>query len=83
MQTYAPLDIGLSIHSIIISHLSPWYKHRRLYIQETMNSTSTGPDGISNLHLKHLGLHGIQALTNICNYTHDHCLIPTFGNKAK
>jgi hypothetical protein len=31
LQTEAPVDVGLSIHSIMITHFSPRYKHRRLY----------------------------------------------------
>ena len=45
-------------------------------IKKTKNSSSTGPDNISNIHLKHLGPHGIQALTDISNYTYAHCSIP-------
>ena len=39
------------------------------------NSPATGPDSISNFHLKHLGPQRIQALTNNSNYTYTDCLI--------
>ena len=44
-------------------------------INNIKNSPATGPDSISNFHLKHLGPQDIQALTNINNYTYAHCLI--------
>ncbi|KAK3890060.1 hypothetical protein Pcinc_005975 [Petrolisthes cinctipes] len=34
------------------------------------------PDNISNIHLKHLGPQGIQALTNIANHSYSHNTIP-------
>ena len=46
-------------------------------IKRIKNSNSTGLDNISNQHLKHLGPQGIQALTNISNYSYAHCKIPT------
>ena len=52
-------------------------------IKKIKNSTSTGPDNICNLHLKHLGPQGIQALTNICNYSYSHCIIPSLWKKGK
>ena len=36
-------------------------------IRKTKNTSATGPDGISNLQLKHLGPHAIRTLTNIFN----------------
>ena len=39
-------------------------------INNIKNSPATLPDSISNFHLKHLGPLGIQALTNISNYTY-------------
>ena len=38
-------------------------------INNIKNPPATWPDSISNFHLKHLGPKGIQALTNISNYT--------------
>lgn len=52
-------------------------------IKRTKNSRAAGPDDITNLHLKHLGPHGVQALTNISNYSYQHCKIPTIWKKGK
>ena len=41
------------------------------------------PDSISNFHLKHLGPQGIQAFTNISNYTYAHWLIPNIWKQGK
>ena len=38
-------------------------------IRKTKNTSATGPDGISYLHLKHLGPHVIRALTDIFNFS--------------
>lgn len=45
-------------------------------IKKLKNSSAMGIDNISNIHLKHLGPHGIQTLTNIINYSYAHCIIP-------
>ena len=57
---YAPFTYGQTKH--IINNLK--------------NSSACGPDNISNIHLKHLGPQGIQALTNISNYSFSHNAIP-------
>ena len=46
------------------------------------NSKALGPDNISNLHLKHLGAHGVQALTNISNYSYAHNVIPNIWKQG-
>ena len=71
-QTY-PLDHTLTPFTPV---------ETRNIIKKAKNSTSTGPDGISNLHLKHLGPHGIQALTNIANFSYAHCRIPTIWKRG-
>ena len=50
-----------------LTHLSPQNTKQVIDIK---NSPATGPDSISNFHLKHFGPHGIQALTNNSNYTY-------------
>ena len=52
-------------------------------IKKAKNTTSSGPDNICNLHLKHLGPQGVKALTNICNYSYSHCIIPTIWKRGK
>ena len=46
-------------------------------IKKAKTSKALGPDGISNLHLKHLGPAGIQYLTHILNLSTATCEIPT------
>ena len=64
-----------------LTPLSP--QNTKHIINNIKNSPATGPDSLSNFHLKHLGPQGIQALTNISNYTYAHCLIRTSGNKVE
>jgi hypothetical protein len=45
-------------------------------IKRLKNSSAMGPDNISNIHLKHLGPHGITTLTNIDNFSIANCIIP-------
>ena len=52
-------------------------------IKELKNSPAVGVDNISNIHLKHLGPHGIQTLTNIANYSYSHCIIPYIWKISK
>ena len=40
-------------------------------------SKAIGPDGISNLHMKHLGPKGIEYLTKIYNLSMETCEIPS------
>ena len=58
-----------------------------LYLNKTIkkikNTSSTGPDNICNLHLKHLGPQGVRALTDICNYSYSHCIIPAIWKCGK
>ena len=42
-----------------------------------------GIDRITNIHLKHLGPHGLQTLTNIANYSYSHCAIPDIWKMGK
>ena len=64
--------------------LTPFSPQNTKYIINNIkNSPATEPDSISNFHLKHLGPHGIQDLTKICNYTYAHCVIPNIWNKAE
>ena len=52
-------------------------------IRRTKNTSSTGPDGISYLHLKHLGPHAIRVLTDIFNYSLINNSIPNIWKLAK
>ena len=52
-------------------------------IKNTKNSRSTGPDGISYLHLKHLGPHAVRALTNIFNHSLNNNSIPNIWKVGK
>ena len=52
-------------------------------INNIKNSPATGPDSIRNSHLKHLGPQGIQALTNISNYTYAHCLMSNISKQGR
>ena len=52
-------------------------------INDIKNSPATGPNSISNFHLKHLGPQGIQAHTNIINYIYAHCLIPKIWKQGR
>jgi hypothetical protein len=45
-------------------------------IKQAKSSKAIGPDGISNLHLKHLGPLGLEYLTNIFNLSLQHSKIP-------
>ena len=58
-------------------------QNTRHVIKNIKNSPAKGPDSISNFHLKHLGPQGIQALTNISNYTYAHFLIPNIWKQGR
>ena len=45
-------------------------------IKNLKHSSACGPDNISNMHLIHLGPQGIQALTNLANYSISHNTLP-------
>ena len=64
-----------------LTPLSP--QNTKHVINNIKNSPATGPDSIINFHLKHLGPQGIQALTNISNYTYVHCLIPNIWKQGR
>ncbi|MEL7520422.1 MAG: reverse transcriptase family protein, partial [Cyanobacteria bacterium J06553_1] len=78
--TRTPTEKQTSMHrrSFPIDHTATPFTTEQTQdiIKKIKNSSSTGPDDISNIHLKHLGPHGIQALTDISNYTYAHCRIP-------
>ena len=86
--THKPLESDRRIirHrlSYPIDHtLTPFSPQNTKYvINNIKNSPATGPDSISNFHLKHLDPQGIQALTNISNYTYAHCLIPNIWKQG-
>ena len=52
-------------------------------IKATKNTGSTGPDGISHIHLKHLGQNAIRALTSLFNHSIIHNTIPNIWKTAK
>ena len=52
-------------------------------IRATPNTSSTGPDGISNKHLKHLGPHAVRVLTDIFNHSLHNNAIPNTWKLAK
>ena len=60
---------------IDISHKPFTIRQTKHILKNLKNSAATGLDGISNYHLKHLGPRGIQALTDIANYSYSHCRI--------
>ena len=75
-----PLQLDRRIIRRVLSYpdhtLAPFSpQNTKHVIYNIKNSPATGPDSISNIHLKHLGPQGTQALTNISNYTYAHCLI--------
>ena len=47
------------------------------------NYQNQSPDSISNFHLKHLLPQGIQAITNISNYTYAQCLTPNIWKQGR
>ena len=51
-------------------------------IKTLKRSRATGPDNISNYHLKHLGQNAIKALTDIFNHSWLHNDIPNFWKNA-
>ena len=51
-------------------------------IKQSKNSTATGPDNLSILHLKNLGPSGTQYLTDICNLSISQAEIPDIWKKA-
>ena len=74
------------LHKITLdSHLHPPFTTNMTLeaIRRTKNTSSTGPDGISYLHLKHLGPHAIRALTDIFNLSITQNTIPNIWKLAK
>ena len=51
-------------------------------IRKSGNSRAAGPDGFTNLHLKHLGPLGLQYLTNLFNLSFNHADIPSIWKLA-
>ena len=56
------------------SHYTP--SQTQSAIKQSKSSKALGPDGISNIHLKHLGPAGIAYLTEIFNLSVTQCQIP-------
>jgi hypothetical protein len=52
-------------------------------IKQLKNFSAMGPHNISNIHLKHLGPHGITTLTNIANFSFANCIIPSIWETGK
>ena len=46
-------------------------------IKQASNSTATGPDGLTSLHLKHLGPRGISYLTKLFNLSVNSANLPS------
>ena len=51
-------------------------------IKKSKASKAIGPDGISNLHLKHIGPKGLEFLTQIYNLSLETCQIPTIWKSS-
>ena len=51
-------------------------------IDKSATSTALGPDGLTSLHLKHLGPSGISYLTDLYNLSLSHADIPAVWKKA-
>jgi hypothetical protein len=51
-------------------------------INKSSNLTATGPDGLTWLHLKHLGPAGISYLTNLFNLSVRDAIVPTIWKSA-
>ena len=62
-------------------NLTPFSSQNKHVINNIKDSPATGPNSISNFHLKHLSPQGIQALKNISNYTYA-CLIPNIWKQG-
>jgi hypothetical protein len=67
-----PLDCQLSFCSAEVSKA----------IKRAKNSKASGPDGITVLHLKHLGPRGLDYLTAIFNASIRHCSIPAIWKSS-
>ena len=52
-------------------------------IKNSRNSKAMGPDGISPIMLKHLGINGINFLTNLFNNSVKQAIIPTMWKTGK
>jgi hypothetical protein len=51
-------------------------------IKSSENSTATGPDGLTSIHLKHLGPLGISYLTKLFNLSINHADLPAIWKTA-
>jgi hypothetical protein len=51
-------------------------------ILRSSNSTTTGPDGLTSLHLKHLGHAGLSYLTELFNLSVSDAIVPTIWKTA-
>jgi hypothetical protein len=51
-------------------------------INQSSNSNATGPDGLTSLHLKHLGPAGISYLTHLFNMSVRDAVVPTICKTA-
>ena len=52
-------------------------------IKQSKKSSSAGLDGITNLHLKHMGLSEIEALKEIANFSFANSAIPAIWRNGK
>jgi hypothetical protein len=66
------------------SRLPPPFKIDQIRdtIRKLRNTPATGPDGVSNLHLKHLSQNGLKALTDIINQSWIQNVIPNIRKQA-
>ena len=72
---------GCKSHFPIDSNQEPFTcRQTEHIIQDLGNSSACGPAGIGNLHFKHLGPEGIQALTFMAGYSYAHNVIPRKGS---
>ena len=66
--------------------ISTWYecveKNRNTGNAIKQSSKAIGPDGMSNLHLKHLGPLGLEYQTNIFNLSLQNSIIPQTWKKS-
>ena len=62
------------------SPFSPHYVSRAIRLGG--NSRAAGPDGLTILHLKHLGPIGTAYLTNLFNLSYNHANIPSIWKTA-
>ena len=68
-----PLDINLNLFTTDLVSQD---------IRKSGNSRAAGPDGFTNLHLKHLGPLGLQYLTDLFNLSFNHADIPSIWKLA-